>query len=62
MNTDPRSISFSRRRAARARTRIVFFLLRRGLRQFARALRRYAAIRGEGFELGTLNTGQGVIR
>ena len=45
MKTDPVSLSVSRKRATRARSRVVFFLLRRGFRQLARAFRRYATIR-----------------
>jgi len=62
MKTDPASLSASRKRATRARSRVVFYLLRRGFRQLARAFRRYATIRGDNFEPRTLDIGQGAMR
>jgi hypothetical protein len=46
MKTDLASLSVSRKRATRARSRVVFFLLRRGFRQLAREFRRYATTPG----------------
>ena len=62
MKTDPVSLSVSRKRARRARSRVVFFLLRRGFRQLAQVFRRYATIHGDNFEPRTLDIGQGAIK